>query len=124
GGVEYVLSYPGTEWPPVWEAFAELREQGVERPQYINCRHEAAAVAMASGYTKITGKPQAVLLHATAGPLNAALYLPAAYQKRVPMGICCGETSAYGEDATLPHPRNQSVHQLTHNRGPSQHLRR
>ncbi len=47
---------------------------GDHRPSYINCRHEAAAVAMASGYTKITGKPQAVLLHATAGPLNAAMF--------------------------------------------------
>ena len=49
-GVDYIFSSPGTEWPPVWEAFAELREQGVDRPRYINCRHEAAAVAMASGY--------------------------------------------------------------------------
>ena len=87
-GVDYVFSSPGTEWPPVWEAFAELQQRGVDRPRYINCRHEALAVAIASGYTKITGKPQAVLLHATAGPLNAAMFLRAAYQERVPMVIC------------------------------------
>jgi acetolactate synthase-1/2/3 large subunit len=123
-GVDYIFSSPGTEWPPVWEAFAELREQGIPRPQYINCRHEAAAVAMASGYTKIKGKPQAVLLHATAGPLNAAMFLRAAYQERVPMVICCGETSAFGEDSRLPDPGNQWIHDLTDIGGPAELLRR
>src|SRR5437773_10296251 len=84
-GVDYIFSSPGTEWPPVWEALAEAQERGDNRLRYINCRHEALAVAMASGYTKVTGKPQAVLLHATAGPLNAAMFLRAAYQERVPM---------------------------------------
>jgi hypothetical protein len=41
--------------------------------------HAPAAVAIDSGSTKITGKPQAVLLHATARPLNPAMYLRAAY---------------------------------------------
>ena len=123
-GVDYIFSSPGTEWPPVWEAFAEFREQGVDRPQYINCRHEAVAVAMASGYTKITGKPQAVLLHATAGPLNAAMFLRAAYQERVPMVICCGETSAFGEESRLPDPGNQWIHDLTDIGGPAELLRR
>src|SRR5207253_1920703 len=80
--------------------------------RYINCRHEALAVAMASGYTKVTGNPQAVLLHATAGPLNAAMFLRAAYQERVPMVICAGESSAFGEESRLPDPGNQWVHDL------------
>jgi acetolactate synthase-1/2/3 large subunit len=123
-GVDYVFSSPGTEWPPVWEAFAELQERGVDRPRYINCRHEALAVAIASGYTKINGKPQAVLLHATAGPLNAAMFLRAAYQERVPMVICCGETSAFGEESRLPDPGNQWIHDLTDIGGPAELLRR
>jgi acetolactate synthase-1/2/3 large subunit len=122
--VDYVFCSPGTEWPPVWEAFAEAKERGDTSIQYINCRHEALAVAMASGYTKVTGKPQAVLLHATAGPLNAAMYLRAAYQERVPMVICCGETSAYGEDTRLPDPGNQWVHDLVDIGGPAELLRR
>src|ERR1041385_9084460 len=51
-GVDYIFSSPGTEWPPVWEALAEAQERGDNRLGYINCRHEAAAVAMASGYTR------------------------------------------------------------------------
>jgi acetolactate synthase I/II/III large subunit len=123
-GMDYLFCSPGTEWPPVWEALAEAKERGDNRTGYINCRHEAAAVAMASGYTKITGKPQAVLLHATAGPLNAAMFLRAAYQERVPMVICCGETSAFGEESRLPDPGNQWIHDLTDIGGPAELLRR
>ena len=123
-GFDYIFSSPGTEWPPVWEALAEAQERGDTGIGYINCRHEAAAVAMASGYTKITGKPQAVLLHATAGPLNAAMFLRAAYQERVPMVICCGETSAFGEESRLPDPGNQWIHDLTDIGGPAELLRR
>jgi acetolactate synthase I/II/III large subunit len=123
-GVDYVFSSPGTEWPPVWEALAEAEAGGDHRLRYINCRHEAAAVAVASGYTKITGKPQAVLLHATAGPLNAAMLLRAAYQERVPMVICCGESSAFGEESRLPDPGNQWIHDLTDIGGPAELLRR
>src|SRR5919106_1213527 len=123
-GVDYIFSSPGTEWPPVWEALAEAQERGEGGIHYINCRHEAAAVGVASGYSKITGKPQAVLLHATAGPLNAAMFLRAAYQERVPMVVCCGETSAFGEESRLPDPGNQWIHDLTDVGGPAELLRR
>jgi acetolactate synthase-1/2/3 large subunit len=123
-GVDYIFSSPGTEWPPVWEALAESQGRGEKGPGYINCRHEALAVAIASGYTKVVGRPQAVLLHATAGPLNAAMYLRAAYQERVPMVICCGESSAFGEELRLPDPGNQWVHDLTDIGGPAELLRR
>jgi len=123
-GIDYIFSSPGTEWPPVWEALAEAEERGDNRLRYLNCRHEALAVAMASGYTKVTGKPQVVLLHATAGPLNAAMFLRAAYQERVPMVICCGESSAFGEESRLPDPGNQWLHDLTDIGGPAELLRR
>ncbi len=96
-GVDYIFSSPGTEWPPVWEALAEAKERGDTKIQYINCRHEAAAVAM---------------------------FLRAAYQERVPMVICCGETSAFGEESRLPDPGNQWIHDLTDIGGPAELLRR
>ena len=27
-GVNYIFCSPGTEWPPMWEAFAEAKERG------------------------------------------------------------------------------------------------
>ncbi len=112
-GIDYILSSPGSEWPPVWEALAELTARGGKQPKYINCRHEAVAVAMAAGYTKVTGKPQVVMLHATAGPLNAAMTLRAALHERTPMVILSGEVAAYGENTRVADPGGQWLHDLT-----------
>ncbi len=112
-GIDYILSSPGSEWPPVWEALAEAAARGAKNPKYINCRHEAVAVAMAAGYTKVTNRPQAVMLHATAGPLNAAMTLRAALQERTPMVIISGEIAAYGENTKVADPGGQWLHDLT-----------
>ena len=112
-GVDYLLSSPGSEWPPVWEALAEANARGAKNPKYINCRHEAVAVAMAAGYTKVTNRPQVVMLHATAGPLNAAMTLRAALHERTPMVILTGEIAAYGENTKVADPGGQWLHDLT-----------
>ena len=112
-GIDYILSSPGSEWPPVWEALAEQTRQGIKKPGYVNCRHEAVAVAMAAGYTKVTDRPQMVMLHATAGPLNAAMTLRAALQERTPMVIISGEIAAYGENTKVADPGGQWLHDLT-----------
>ena len=39
--IETIVSSPGSEWPPVWEALAELTAKGRSEPSFINCRHEA-----------------------------------------------------------------------------------
>ncbi len=122
--IDTVVSSPGSEWPPVWEAFAELAGRGITRPSFVNCRHEALAVAVAAGYTKVTGRPQVVLLHATAGPLNAAMMLRAAQQERIPMVVCAGETMSFGEDDRTPDPGGQWIHDLCDLGGPSDMLRR
>ena len=112
-GIDHIVSSPGSEWPPVWEALAELTSEGAQKPKYINCRHEAVAVAMAAGYTKVTGRPQVVMLHATAGPLNAAMTIRAALHERTPMVIISGEVAAYGENSKVPDPGGQWLHDLT-----------
>ena len=68
---------------------------------------------MAAGYTKVTNRPQAVMLHATAGPLNAAMTLRAALQERTPMVIISGEIAAYGENTKVADPGGQWLHDLT-----------
>jgi acetolactate synthase-1/2/3 large subunit len=112
-GIDYIFSSPGSEWPPIWEALAEQTAQGIKKPAYINCRHEAVAVAMAAGYIKVTRRPQVVMLHATAGPLNAAMALRAALQERTPMVILSGEIAAYGENTKVADPGGQWLHDLT-----------
>ena len=97
----------------MWEALAEAAARGAKKPKYINCRHEAVAVAMAAGYTKVTNRPQVVMLHATAGPLNAAMTMRAALHERTPMVIISGEIAAYGENTKVADPGGQWLHDLT-----------
>jgi acetolactate synthase-1/2/3 large subunit len=96
--VDYIISSPGSEWPPVWEALARQRVHGRRGPTYINCWHESLAVAMALGYTAATDRLVAVLLHAGVGLLQGALALHAAQQGEIPMLVCSGEAITYGED--------------------------
>ena len=63
-GVEYILSSPGTEWAPVWEAMADQIHRKKSGPKLLDVWHETLAVDMAAGYTLATGKMQGVLLHA------------------------------------------------------------
>ena len=71
--IDYIISSPGSEWAPVWEALARQQINESEGPRYINCWHETLAVDMAIGYTRITGKLQAVLLHAGVGLLQGSM---------------------------------------------------
>lgn len=111
--VDYIISSPGSEWPSVWEALARQKLEERPGPAYINCWHETLAVAMASGYTRMTGRMQAVLLHAGVGVLQGSMGIHGAYQGEVPMLVCSGESATYGEAAEFdPGPqwlRNLSI---------------
>ena len=71
--VDYIISSPGSEWPAVWEALARQAINEEPGPKYINTWHETLAVTMAQGYTRMTGRMQAVLLHAGVGVLQGSI---------------------------------------------------
>ncbi|HEY1233467.1 MAG TPA: thiamine pyrophosphate-dependent enzyme [Candidatus Binatia bacterium] len=96
-GVEYILSSPGTEWAPVWEAMAEQIHRKKSGPKLLDVWHETLAVDMAMGYTLATGRMQAVLLHAGAGLLQGAMGIHGAFVTGVPMVVISGESMTYGE---------------------------
>src|SRR5207342_1091752 len=83
--VEYVISSPGSEWPSFWEAMARQKQNGTAGPTYLDCGHETIAVTMAAAYTHITGRMQAVLLHAGAGLLQGSMAIGAARAMETPM---------------------------------------
>src|SRR3954462_6183885 len=99
-GVERIFASPGSDWAPLWEALARPHTAG-EVPEYISVRHEETAVAMASGYSKATGKLPAVVLHTTVGTLHAAMALRIAKHERVPMVVMAGESVAFAEPPSL-----------------------
>ena len=100
-GIDYIISSPGSEWAPVWEALARQQINETPGPRYINCWHETLAVNIASGYTRVTGKMQAVLLHAGVGLLQGSMGIQGAVVGEVPMLVCSGEAISYGEDPEI-----------------------
>src|ERR1041385_8599607 len=103
--VEYVISSPGSEWPSLWEALARQKASGVAGPTYLDCGHETLAVSMATGYTQVTGRMQAVLLHAGAGLLQGSMAIYGARAMAAPMLVMSGESSGYGEGRFDPGPQ-------------------
>jgi acetolactate synthase I/II/III large subunit len=101
-GVDHIISSPGSEWSPVWEALARQKVNQKPGPAYIDCWHETLAVDMAMGYTAATGRMQAVLLHAGAGLLQGSAGVHSALLSETPMVILSGESTSFGEDPALP----------------------
>ncbi len=95
--VDYIVSSPGTEWAPVWEAMANQEREGKNGPGFMDCWHETLAVDVAAGYTLATGRMQAVLLHAGSGLLQGAMGIHGAWLASVPMVVISGESMTYGE---------------------------
>jgi len=99
--IDYIMSSPGSEWSPVWEALVRQKLGNHDGPTYIDAWHETLAVNMATGYTLITGRPQAVLVHAGVGLLQGSMGVHGALQSEVPMIVMSGESQTLGEDPSL-----------------------
>ena len=95
--VKYILSSPGTEWAPVWEAMANQKQSGSSGPVLMDVWHETLAVDIAAGFTLATGEMQAVLLHAGSGLLQGNMGIHGAFIAGIPMVIISGESMTYGE---------------------------
>lgn len=87
-GVRYIFGNGGTDFPPLIEALSR-DDMGIEP---IVVPHENVAVAMAYGYTLITGQPQVVMVHVGLGTANALLGIFNAAREHVPMIIAAGRT--------------------------------
>jgi acetolactate synthase-1/2/3 large subunit len=89
-GVEYFFANAGTDFAPIIEAYARRGAQGQASPRPITVPHEVPAVAMAHGYTMVTGRPQAVMVHVIVGAGNAAGGVINAARSNVPMLFSAG----------------------------------
>ena len=72
-------------------------ESGLDFPQPIIVAHENAAVCMALGYTMVTGRPQAVMVHVSVGTANAVLGLMNASRDNIPLLFTAGRTPWFEE---------------------------
>lgn len=116
--VDYILSSPGSEWAPLWEAMARQIKDGTDGPKFIDCWHETLAVNMASGYAQVTGRPQAVVIHTGVGLLQGSMGIQGARNAEVPMVVLSGESTTFGEDPDFD-PGAQFQHNLSVPGGPN-----
>ena len=95
-GVEYLFGYPGGAVLDIYDAIHTLG--GIE---HILVRHEQAAVHMADGYARATGKVGCVLVTSGPGATNAITGILTAYTDSVPMVIISGQvmSNLIGRDA-------------------------
>ncbi|MCR1836737.1 acetolactate synthase 3 large subunit [Pasteurella caecimuris] len=95
-GVEYLFGYPGGAVLDIYDAIHTLG--GIE---HILVRHEQAAVHMADGYARATGKVGCVLVTSGPGATNAITGIATAYADSIPMVVISGQVMSHliGSDA-------------------------
>jgi len=91
-GADYFFCNPGTDFPPIVEAFARAKKTNAKVPRPILVPHENLAVAMAHGAYLMNGRPQAVMVHTGVGTANAVNNLINLSRDRVPLILAAGRT--------------------------------
>jgi acetolactate synthase I/II/III large subunit len=108
-GVEYLFANGGTDFAPVVEAYVKARSLGARLPQVVVVPHENLGVAMAHGYTMVTGRAQAMMVHVGVGTANAINGLINASRQGIPLLFSAGRTPIT-ESGALPAARNNYIH--------------
>lgn len=108
-GVDYLFCNLGTDHAPIIETMAQWRQAGRPYPKVILCPHENVAMHMAIGYTRMTGRTQAVLVHVDAGTANAAMGMHNAFRSRVPLVLFAG-TAPFTVRGELLGTRDTYIH--------------
>ena len=95
-GVEKIYGYPGGAALHIYDAL--FRQDKVE---HILVRHEQAAVHMADGYARASGKAGVVLVTSGPGATNTITGIATAFMDSIPMVVLCGQvpSNLIGEDA-------------------------
>ena len=91
-GTDYFFVNPGTDFPPIVEAFSRAKKTNAKVPKPILVPHENLAVGMAHGAYMMTGRPQAVMVHVNVGTANTINNLTNLSRDRVPLILAAGRT--------------------------------
>ncbi len=95
-GVEKLFGYPGGSVLHIYDALLESK-----KIKHILVRHEQAAVHMADGYSRATGKVGCVLVTSGPGATNTITGIATAYMDSIPLVVITGQvpTTLIGQDA-------------------------
>ncbi|MSP45274.1 MAG: thiamine pyrophosphate-requiring protein [Xanthobacteraceae bacterium] len=91
-GIDYFFANPGTDFPPIVEAFSRAKHSNAKVPQPLVIPHENLAVAMAHGAYAMNGRPQAVMLHVNVGTANAINNIINLNRDNIPLILAAGRT--------------------------------
>ena len=91
-GTEYFFANPGTDFPPIVEAFSRAKKTNAKVPKPVLVPHENLAVGMAHGAYLMTGHAQAVMVHVSVGTANTINNLTNLSRDRVPLILAAGRT--------------------------------
>jgi acetolactate synthase-1/2/3 large subunit len=91
-GIDFFFANPGTDFPPIVEAFTRAKKTNAKVPRPVLVPHENLAVAMAHGAYLMNGKPQAVMVHVNVGTANTINNVTNLSRDRVPLILAAGRT--------------------------------
>ncbi len=83
--IPYIALNPGASYRGLHDSIVNFL--GNEQPQMLLCLHEEAAVAIAHGYAKVTGKAMAAAVHSNVGLFHATMAIFNAWCDRMPILI-------------------------------------
>jgi acetolactate synthase I/II/III large subunit len=108
-GIEYFFGNGGTDFGPIVDAYARRITLEQPSPRPVTVPHEITGLAMAYGYTMVTGRPQVVMVHTIAGTANSVGGLISANRARIPMFFSAGRTPIT-EGPEIRGARNGGIH--------------
>ncbi|MBI1201041.1 MAG: thiamine pyrophosphate-binding protein [Rhodopseudomonas sp.] len=103
--IPYVALNPGASYRGLHDSIVNYL--GNKEPQMLLCLHEEAAVAIAHGYAKVTGKAMAAAVHSNVGLMHATMAIFNAWCDRMPM-VILGATGP--NDAAKRRPWIEWIH--------------
>ena len=96
-GIDYIFANAGSDFTPIIEAQAKAETLGTPAPKPLAVPHENVAMAIAMGYTMVSGMPQLVMVHTNVGTANALCQMLNTNRLNLPMIVASGR-SPYAED--------------------------
>ena len=110
-GITHLFANFGSDHPAIMEALAVCKKLGKPAPKVITCPNEMVALSCAQGFTQLTGRPQAVLIHVDCGTQALAGAIHNVAKCRIPVVILAG-ASPYTQEGELKGTRNEFIHWL------------
>ncbi|MGB6509458.1 MAG: thiamine pyrophosphate-binding protein [Xanthobacteraceae bacterium] len=83
--IPYIALTPGASYRGLHDSIVNYL--GNTKPQMLLCLHEEAAVAIAHGYAKVTGKAMVTAVHSNVGLMHASMAMFNAWCDRMPVVV-------------------------------------